>query len=140
MAQDFKGFTADELLLLYKFMVMCRENKISSSTRDNRIVKMYPKTKRWDDIIVPKEDFLTKNDDVIFDGEHPAPQDRRLYLAKRSCPALVAFIRALDEAIATGQIEKKDKKVILSIRNDGAMIVDGSISWEKIKSFIKLFI
>lgn len=140
MAQDFKGFTADELLLLYKFMVMCRENKISSSTRDNRIVEMYPKTRRWDEIIVPEEDFCTKNDDVIFDGEQPAPQDRCLYLAKRSCPALVAFIRALDEAIATGQIEKKDKKVILSIKNDGAMIVDGSISWEKVKSFIKLFI
>lgn len=140
MTQEFKGFKADEILLLYRFMVVCSENKIGSKTTDKNLRKKYPALQQWETIISPTNDVCFKNESVIFDVNSPSSDDKRLYIAKRSYTTLIALIHTLYYAIANGLIEKKNKKVVLSIGDNGNIIVDGSIAWSKVESFIKVFL
>lgn len=140
MAQEFKGFKADEILLLYRFMVVCSENKIGSNTTDKNLRKKYPALQQWETIISPTNDVCFKNESVIFDVNSPSSDDKRLYIAKRSYTTLVALIKALYDAISTDQIQKKGHDLVVSIKDKDDVIVNGSISWVKVKSFINFFV
>lgn len=77
---------------------------------------------------------------MIFDVNSPSSDDQRLYIAKRSYTTLIALIKALYDAISTGQIQKKGHDLVVSIKDKDDVIVNRSITWEKVKSFVNFFV
>ena len=142
MAKSYESFNEKELKALYHFSCLYNQ-KLSSIKNNSDIQRLFPNLSDWENII-GKTNILPVGNLNELQEKLKRGNDNRFMFAKSGKTILGALLFHLNKAIMVGNLEKKNKSVIITHIEDGnntaIMHANGIIPLNNLMSFIDLMI
>jgi len=139
----FKGFSEDEIVLLYRFICKYEENK--KRIEGEALTACYPNSSHWAEFINPesiktkKAREMQKNAGKISSNDQ-IEQTKSKTNSEPKSSKIVSLLSHLKSSVSNGHIEKNGDSVQFSDYHNGNINAIGRVSSDRFFSFIKLFI
>ncbi len=133
----FKGFSEDEIVLLYKFI--CEYVKNERQITRETLTECYPNSSQWTKLISP-ESVKIQNARDIQKNAGKISSDGQIVLTSSRSSKIVSLLSHLRNSISNGYIEKNGDSIQFSDYYNSNINAIGQVSSDKFFSFIKLFI
>lgn len=133
----FKGFSEDEIVLLYRFI--CEYVKNERQITRETLTECYPNSSQWTKFINP-ESVKIQNARDIQKNAGKISSDGQIVLTSSRSSKIVSLLSHLRNSISNGYIEKNGDSIQFSDYYNSNTNAIGQVSSDKFFSFIKLFI
>lgn len=131
----YNGLSKDEIIIFYKFL--CQYESIKSINRDKLLNTHYPNCSYQFKKLIPRQSLIIKSAAELQTVKLTI--NNAFYFTNNSTK-LLSFLRHLRNAIAHGNITKKNKQYIIKDYSHSQPTAIGVINAEIIISVINIFI